>query len=193
MNRQESPTKIRSITRPQALLVSLFDLYLAQGYSLSQMEAQKLAYFLQATGEPMKLNYEKGQYGPYAHNLNHFLQLMEGRYIRGYGDGSQRAEIRVQPEASQAAQAFLANDPDAQSHLSLIQQTIHGFETPYGLELLATVHWVMQENSEAAQDVETAVAVVQSWNSRKKDRYQPFHIQQAWQHLRKTSLLTPTA
>lgn len=181
------------MTRARALLLRVFELYQTQDYLLSRLEAQKLAYFLQAAGEPMKLNYEKQRYGPYAHNLNHFLQLMEGNYIRGYGDGSQRAEIRVLPEASQAAHDFLANDPEAQEHLGLIQKTIHGFETPYGLELLATVHWVMQENPETAQDMETAISVVQSWNSRKKERYQPFHIQQAWQRLHDTSWLTVTA
>lgn len=181
------------MTRARALLLSLFELYRSQDYSLSRLEAQKLAYFLQATGEPMKLNYEKGQYGPYAHNLNHFLQLMEGDYIRGYGDGSQRAEIRVLPEASQAARLFLANDATAQSHLELIRRLIHGFETPYGLELLATVHWVMEEDAVAAQDVETATNIVQSWNSRKKERYRPFHVRQAWQHLQNNALLTTTA
>ena len=102
-----------------------FDAYCAQDYSLSRLEAQKLAYFLQAAGEPLKLNYEKQQYGPYAHNLNHVLQVMEGSFIRGYGDGTQKSEIRTLPGAVQAAQAFLADDPDAQrlsarSGLSLI-------------------------------------------------------------------------
>lgn len=181
------------MTRARALLLSLFELYRTQDYSLSRLEAQKLAYFLQATGEPMKLNYEKGQYGPYAHNLNHFLQLMEGDYIRGYGDGSQRAEIRVLPEASLAARQFLVNDSEAQGHLELIQKLIHGFETPYGLELLATVHWVMTEEMTAAQNVDTTIEMVQSWNNRKKERYRPFHIQQTWQHLRNSALLTATA
>lgn len=181
------------MTRARAMLLTLFDLYRTQDYSLSRLEAQKLAYFLQAAGEPMKLHYVKQQYGPYAHNLNHFLQLMEGRYIRGYGDGSQQAEIRVLPEAARAAQAFLNSDAKGQARLQQIQKLITGFETPYGLELLATVHWVMVENETARQDVETAVTAVQHWNQRKKDRYRPFHIQQAWLRLSETEWIKPAS
>lgn len=186
-NQMPIAAKNLKMTRARALLLRLFELYRSQDYSLSRLEAQKLAYFLQAVAnEPMQLNYVKHQYGPYAHNLNHILQRMEGDYIRGYGDGSQRAEIRVIPEAAQVARDFLANDAVAQAHLTLIARLIYGFETPYGLELLATVHWVMQENPVAAQDVETAVPVVQSWNDRKKERYRPFHIRQAWQQVHNT-------
>ncbi|MCB8953298.1 MAG: hypothetical protein H6650_14930 [Ardenticatenales bacterium] len=44
----------------------------------------------------------------------------------------------------------------------------------------------MQANEEAAQDVEIAVSAVHDWNTRKKDRYQPFHIRSAWQRLHDT-------
>ena len=57
------------MTRLEAMLLMLFERYQTQDYTLSRLEAQKLAYFLQAAGKPMKLNYEKGQYGPYAPNL----------------------------------------------------------------------------------------------------------------------------
>lgn len=177
------------MTRIQALLLSVFELYQTQNYSFSQFEAQKLAYFLQVTGKPLGFNYKKNRLGPYAYNLNYLLQLMEGYYIRGYGDGYERAEIRVLPEASRAVLAFLINDAEAQAHLQLVQQIIYGFETPYGLELLAMVHWTMQENREIATNVEKIIAIVQSWNSHKKERYQPFHVQQAWQHLKNQPML----
>jgi hypothetical protein len=32
----------------------------------------------------LRLNYTKHLYGPYADNLNHVLQSMEGHFIRGY-------------------------------------------------------------------------------------------------------------
>ena len=172
------------LTRARAMLLLLFDAYCAQDYSLSRLEAQKLAYFLQAAGEPLKLNYEKQQYGPYAHNLNHVLQVMEGSFIRGYGDGTQKSEIRTLPGAVQAAQAFLAGDPDAQRRLRRIEQLIAGFETPYGLELLATVLWLAQQDPQSAQDAEAIITAMQQWSDRKKARYQPHHIRLAWQRLR---------
>lgn len=58
----------------------------------SLLEIQKLMYFLQEAGQPLRLNYVKGRYGPYAENLNHALQALEGHYLRGYGDRTQ--EVR---------------------------------------------------------------------------------------------------
>jgi hypothetical protein len=34
----------------------------------------------------MQLNYVMHQYGPYADNLNHLLQRLDGHFIRGFGD-----------------------------------------------------------------------------------------------------------
>ncbi len=172
------------LTRARAMLLLLFDAYCAQDYSLSRLEAQKLAYFLQAAGEPRKLNYTKQQYGPYAQNLNHVLQVMEGSFIRGYGDGTQQAEIRTLPGAVQAAHEFLAGDPEARQRLQRIEQLIAGFETPYGLELLATVLWLTQEDPQIEQDADAAITALQQWSDRKRERYQPHHIRLAWQRLR---------
>jgi O-acetyl-ADP-ribose deacetylase (regulator of RNase III) len=181
--------KAIQLTRARALLVLLLELYHRQAYSLSRLEVQKLAYLLQAAGEPLKLDYSKHEYGPYAHNLNHILRLMEGKYIRGYGDGSRPSEICALPEAVQAAHEFLLNDVDALARLQRIAELIAGFETPYGLELLATVHWVGSQDPQARRDVEVAVADTQQWNERKKNRYQPHHIQRAWQRLTETQWL----
>jgi len=43
---------------------------------------------------------------------------------------------------------------------------VNGFETPYGLELLATVHWVATR--EGADTAEKAFVGVRGWNDRKK-------------------------
>lgn len=188
-NRDDGVLKEPFQTRAQALLVLLFDIYHRQDYSLSRLEAQKLAYLLQAVGEPLKLTYVRHAYGPYAHNLNPVLQRMEGCYIRRYGDGSRPSEIRALPAAVQAAKEFLANDANAQARLQRIEALIDGFETPYGLELLATVHWVGSHDAQARTDVEVAIATTQQWNERKKQRYQPYHIQRAWERLAETQWL----
>jgi len=134
------------MTRARALFISLLELYGIPGYSLTMLEIQKLAYFLQVAGEPLKLQYVKEKYGPYANNLNHVLQKLEGHYIRGYGDRSREAEIYVLSEGKIAARDFLQNAADANVRLERVSGLINGFETPYGMELLATVHWVAREN-----------------------------------------------
>lgn len=183
-------TKKPKITRARALFIRLLELYGIPGYELTKLEIQKLAYFLQEAGEPLKLPYVKHIYGPYAANLNHVLKHIEGHYIRGYGDGTGRAEIYVLPEGREAAQAFLETEPDAQEHLERVSNLITGFETPYGLELLATVHWVVKEDPKAAEDSEQAIALVHEWSDRKRKLFKLEHIRKAWQRLQEQNWLS---
>ncbi|MFB2978315.1 macro domain-containing protein [Microseira sp. BLCC-F43] len=177
-------TPTPNMTRARALFISLLELYGIPGYRLTKLEIQKLAYFLQIAGEPLKLRYVKHQYGPYAENLYHVLQRLEGHYIRGYGDGTTgNAEIYVLPAGREAAQSFLEKEPDAQKRLERVSRLIDGFETPYGLELLATVHWVAQEEPKAAKDSQVAIALVHQSSDRKRQIFTEQHIRKAWQRL----------
>ena len=177
-------TEKPQMTRARALFVRLLELYGIPGYRLTMLEIQKLAYFLQITGEPLRLQYIKEKYGPYANNLNHVLQKLEGHYIRGYGDRSREAQIYVLPDGEIAARRFLENSDDAIERLERVSNLINGFETPYGMELLATVHWVVRENWEAGEDSERAIELVREWNIRKSELFKPQHIRKAWQRLR---------
>lgn len=176
-------TSIPKMTRARALFIRLLELYSIPGYQLTKLEIQKLAYFLQVAGEPLKLRYVKHHYGPYANNLNHVLQRIEGHFIRGYGDRSNNAQIQVLPRGKEAAHTFLAQDPEANDCLQRVGNLIQGFETPYGLEMLATIHWVTQENPEAATDVDVMIDQVYQWSERKRKRFQPKHLRKAWQRL----------
>jgi O-acetyl-ADP-ribose deacetylase (regulator of RNase III) len=179
-------TRKPDMTRARALLIRLMEVYREQGYKLTRLEIQKLAYFLQEGGEPMRLRYVKHQYGPYADNLNHVLQHIEGHYIRGYGDrsSSNRAAIYPTPEGVEAARAFLVSSADVTERLDRVSRLIEGFETPYGLELLATVHWVAKSSPQAATGISVAIQKVQDWSSRKRERFRPDHIQNAWRRLK---------
>jgi hypothetical protein len=70
------------MTLTRATLIKILGVYGGQGYALTKLEIQKLAYFLQHAGVSLRLNFVKEQYGPYAENLNHALQHMEGHFIR---------------------------------------------------------------------------------------------------------------
>jgi hypothetical protein len=90
----------------------------------------------------------------------------------------------VLPTGHQAAQTFLANKQDAHQHLEKVSRLIEGFETPYGMEMLATLHWVAQEDPEAAEDCQIAIQRVQAWSDRKKSLFKPRHLKVAWAHLK---------
>jgi len=141
-------TKKPAMTPGRAALFGLLERYAMPGYRLTLLEIQKLAYFLQAAGEPLRLNFVRGKYGPYAETLHHVLQRVEGHFIRGYGDRSRNASIRLLPGATDEANAFLEDHNDTLQRLDRVGRLIEGFESPYGMELLATVHWLAHEDPE---------------------------------------------
>ncbi|MDX1990573.1 MAG: macro domain-containing protein [Candidatus Obscuribacter sp.] len=188
-------TEKPQLTRPRALLIQLLELYGIPGYELTLLEVQKLAYFLQAAGEPLRLRFEKEKFGPYAHNLNHVLQKLEGHFIRGYGDhAAVDTQVHTLPGAAEEATSVLASLPEALERLARVGRLICGFETPYGMELLATVHWlVTNEDAHAAENVERAIRGVQSWSRRKAGLFRDEHIKAAWLQLREQGWLQPTS
>ena len=172
------------MTIARALLIKLMEKYLEHSYRLTLLEIQKLAYFLQEAGEPLQLRYEAGHYGPYAPNLNKALEAMEGHFIRGYGDQQKPdTEIELLPSAVEAADEFLANEGDSMNRLQEVFAVIEGFETPYGMELLSSVHWVAQYYKPPATDEDAAMTAIWNWNDRKKKMFREPHIRVAWQKL----------
>lgn len=171
-----------SMTRGRALVIKLLDLYQETGYEHGRLEAQKLAYFLQEAGEDLRLNYVAKHYGPFANNLNHVLQRIEGHFIRGYGDRDQESAIQLLDGAVQEAENEIDDHPEAQRHLEQVADLIEGFETPFGLELLSSVLWVARE-SPKAQGLHEAIQRVHDWNRRKKDLFTPQQIEVAWNRL----------
>jgi O-acetyl-ADP-ribose deacetylase (regulator of RNase III) len=181
-------------TRPRmtaggAALIGLMDNYALPWYRVTLLEIQKLAYFLQVAGEPLKLQFVKGKYGPYAETLHHVLQRIEGHFIRGYGDRSRAVSIQLLPGASEEASAFLGSDSPARRRLQRVSKLIEGFETPYSMELLATVHWLAIENPAVKEDPALAVTGVQAWNEHKKLTFSAEPIRVAWERLRAESWL----
>jgi len=172
------------MTRSRAILLALMDFYAVAEHRLSLLEVQKLAYFLQVSGEPLKLNFQKGQYGPYAENLNFVLQRLEGHFIRGYGDRSRDAQIKILPIAKIKVQPLLQSDNEASIRLKRVSDVILGFESPYGLELLSTVHWCAIAASGRETPVEDLVKSIHCWSQRKHSLFTQEHICKAWAHIK---------
>jgi hypothetical protein len=135
---------------------------------VSLLEVHKLMYFLQEAGEPLRLQYTKGTYGPYAENLRQVLSRVEGHLVSGYGDGGDQPskQLELVPGASRDAADYLKQHPSTMARFSRVADLVDGFETPFGLELLATVHWVLTREK-TATDVEL-VAAVHAWGDRKR-------------------------
>ncbi len=182
------------MTVGRAALLGLMNQYLAALMDpfVSLLEIHKLMYFMQETGEKLKLQYSKGTYGPYAENLRHVLNVIEGYFIHGYGDAEDApgTQIELVPDAINQAQAFLQHHADTNAHFDRVADLVEGFETPFGMELLSTVHWVATRETSAT--VDEVIEKTYAWNSRKR-MFDPAQIRIAWDVLRQKGWLSTEA
>ena len=188
------PAAPRRMTLANALYIHLLDRYSTIDQSFSQIELQKLAYFLQIAGEDLKLSFYQDRYGPYAPELRHVLRGWEGHWAMGYGDGTRGAhqELLLLPEAAREADEYLKNHaaPETLERVQRVFKLIAGFESALILELLATTHWIACHDPLAVQDVERATRGVRNWNNRKKTLFRPEYVELAWNQLRNTGWLS---
>ena len=162
--------KVPTMTPGRAALVGLMDRYLAGLLDpfVSLLEVHKLMYFMQEAGEPLRLRLAKGPYGPYAENLRHVLNEIDGYYISGYGSGGDTPDktLELVPGAVEDARAMLAESPQTLSRFERVTRLVEGFESPFGMELLATVHWVVKYERAASE--EDTISHTYEWGERKR-------------------------
>ncbi len=165
-----SSKAVPKMTAGRAALVVLMDRYLSGLLDpfVTLLEVHKLMYFMQEAGEPLKLQYAQANYGPYAENLRHVLKHVEGHLISGYADGGDAPDKQLElvPGAVQDAQHFLEGDLETKDRFDRVAALVDGFETPYGVELLSTVHWVV--NKMGATSLADVILLTYAWNERKR-------------------------
>lgn len=183
----------QKLTPARAMLLAAMRAYSALGYSLTLIEVQKLAYFLQRLGEPLKLNFQKAQYGPYADNLSHVLQRMDGAYLRGmhYKEARPFEELTLMEDKFSEVDNYIAQQlTDKQKQqVTHLTHLIEGFESPLGMELLATVDYLL--DAREAQDLDSLIHAVGQWNPRKKRVLTPEYLSLALGRLTEQPILAP--
>lgn len=185
------------MTPGRAALVGIIDRYRRQALSEpSLIEAQKLMYFLQVVGEPLRLDFKAHRYGPYADNLRHVLSQIEGHYLTGYGDGSAKVHdvTLLTPVAGTVTEVegLLDQHPETKARMNQVLDLAEGYESAYGMELLATVHWVAASEPVGVTD-EAVAAKVAEWSPRKAQMFTPKHVDSALATLRSHGLLATAA
>ena len=171
---------VPKMTPGRAALVGLLDRYRAGLLDpfVTLLEAHKLMYFMQVAGEPLGLKFKKGLYGPYAENLRHVLNAIEGHLVSGYSDGGDKPgkELTLIPGAVKDAREFLSSREATKGRFDRVADLVEGFETPYGLELLSTVHWICSVGG--IQGIDEVVQRTYAWNTRKR-QFSERHIRLA--------------
>ncbi len=163
-------SKVPAMTAGRAALVELMHRYLAGLLDpyVTLLEVHKLMYFLQESGEPLRLQFTQAPYGPYAENLRHVLHAVEGHLITGYSDGGDAPDKKLSlvPGAIEDAEEFLSHHAKTRNRFDKVSALVEGFESPFGLELLSTVHWLMKHEGLATLD--DVVVRTYEWSERKR-------------------------
>lgn len=179
------PTVGAGLTVKRALLLYLLKNYQVLGYSINLLVVQKTAYFLQRFGENLDLRFEKGTYGPYAHRLSHLLDHLNGTYVH-FRSGEIKPSTLLTidshkyPEVEKYYEVNAADDQKERTKKVL--DLINGFESPYGLELFATIDFIIQQTG--VDSLEAIQNEISSWTARKKTIMKPRHIEVAYQRLK---------
>ena len=157
---------VETLTPARALIVELVRRYWTVGVSCSLMEIQKLAWFLERSMEgdsevvsPTNLRFEAHRYGPYAQPLAHLLNNLDGSYLRcerRLADAGPWDLIWFDGSRGEVLDGYLRSEAGGYRRaLDAVTSVIDGFESPFGLELLATVDWLL-----AREQVKPEVASV---------------------------------
>ncbi len=157
---------VEKLTPARALIAEMVRRYWVLGMECSLLEIQKLAWFLEraieqfsADKNPLKLQFVAHKYGPYANRLDHLLNSLDGSYLhcdKRISDADPWDVIWFDDARKNYVQTYL-NTEAAQYSVALeyTAALIDGFESPFGMELLATVDWLISR-----ENVEPTVAAV---------------------------------
>lgn len=145
---------VKQLTIPRALIAEAIRRYWVLGIECTLLEVQKLAWFLERSiqrrnlDDVLKLQFQADRYGPYSPRLNHLLNALDGSYLRSdkrISDcGPMDTIAFADAEAGKVAR-FLRTG-EARPYAVALEDTdtlIDGFQSPLGMELLATVDWLL--------------------------------------------------
>jgi len=163
---------VEKLTPARALIGEIVRRYWVLGIECTLLEVQKLAWFLNVCvadlglDDPFRLEFKANRFGPYADGLRHLLDDLDGSYLhcsKRINDAGPLDVIWFDDTKRQILDLYL-NTPEARVYKSALEATtriIDGFESPLGMELLATVDWLRRHGVEAT--VAAMSASIRSW------------------------------
>lgn len=146
---------VEKLTPARVLIAEMVRRYWVLGIECTYLEVQKLGWFLERTihslgfEDPLKLQFKADKYGPYSDRLRHLLDALDGTYLhcdKRLSDAGPADTIWFDGERRKYVDLFLQQESSKPLNrvLDLTAKRIDGFESPLGMELLATVDWLLQ-------------------------------------------------
>ena len=194
---------VEKLTPTKALIVELVRRYWVLGMECSLLEIQKMAWVLERVIEqqgiknPLDLRFKAHFYGPYANRLRHVINAIDGSYLKSdkrIPDCNPEDVISFNDAQAEKVKAYLQSE--AKEYLPALERAsriIEGFESPFGLELLTTVDWLLSRE-QCAQDLASLMEAIRNWpagsqwGDRKARIFDEREVNFALQHLQRMNM-----
>lgn len=178
-------TKVE-LTPARAMLLYLLFAYESRGEQASLFVANKLAYFLQRSGEKLRLRFEAHHYGPYAVQLNHVLHRLNGVYLKGMEQNVVEPfeSLYLNYDKFDEIKNYIGKNlsQEQKDRIQSVIDLIERFESAYALELLTSVDFLIRDlKSVSVNDIKRGIS---SWSDRKSNLFENSHIELAVSHLK---------
>lgn len=166
-------TGVEQLTPARAMIAEMVRRYCLLGIDCSILEVQKLAWFVERgvkrlqLVDPLRFQFQANKYGPYSYNLTRLLDSLDGSYLhcdKRLADASPLDLIWFNEAKYERIQAYL-NSGEGKQYSGVLKwasSTIDGFESPLGMELLATVDWMLQRDG-IEPDLEGVMEGLKNW------------------------------
>ena len=166
-------TGVEKLTPARALIAEMVRRYEVLGLDCSILEVQKLAWVLNrcvsrlAIHNPLNLNFIANRYGPYSDNLRHLLDALDGSYLhcdKRLADASPSDVIHFAPTHYEKLKQYLSETEFGPFREVVVKADtfIDGFQSPLGMEALATVGWLI-DHANAELSLESILEGIRSW------------------------------
>jgi O-acetyl-ADP-ribose deacetylase (regulator of RNase III) len=153
-------TGVEKLTAARVLVAEMIRRYWVLGIECTYLEVQKLGWFLERTihvlgiEDPLELQFKADKYGPYSDRLRHLLNALDGTYLhcdKRLSDAGPSDTIWFDEGRRRRVELFLKQETSKSLNrvLDATTKRIDGFESPLGMELLATVDWLIEREHRA--------------------------------------------
>lgn len=163
---------VEKLTPSRALVAEIVRRYWVLGIECTLLEVQKLAWFIETSAkdlgleDPLRLEFKANLFGPYADKLRHLLNNLDGSYLhcdKRIADAGPFDVIWFDESMRDRLETYFTS-PEAKIYRPALEATariIDGFESPLGMELLATVDWLRRQGVETT--VQAMAAGIRKW------------------------------
>ncbi len=184
LQQQESKKEVKLTPARAQLLYCLFA-YESMGEYSSLFAANKLAYFLQRMGQPLKLDFKAHHYGPYAIGVEKVLYALNGVYLKGLEQGEAKAfePLQLNYQKWNEVKTYVEKElkPEDGHRLNNLLKLINGFTSELSLEILATTDFIIHQKP--GSSLEEVLVAIGQWNRRKSELFKSEYVGIAYEHL----------